>query len=70
MRIITGLILLTSLAAAGARGDILVTRGMTYTGQVIKVTGNGFSIKVGDNEFIAPRADIVSAVVAKPDGVD
>ena len=66
----TTFILAGSLFATLARGDILVTRSIIHTGQVIKVTGSGVAIKVGENEFSVPRQDILSADVAKPDAVE
>ena len=63
-------ILAGSLIVAGAHGDILVTHSIIHTGQVIKATGGGVAIKVGENEFTVPRQDILSADIAKPDAFE
>jgi len=64
---------LTILAVALAtttRADVIATRGIIHTGQVVKVVGNGVQIKVGQNEFTAQLADIVRAEVTKPEAVE
>jgi len=65
-----GLILVAGWVLTGAHADILVTRGGSHTGQVVKVTGSGVAIRVGENEFTVPRQDILSADIAKPDAVE
>lgn len=67
---LSGLIFIAGWVLTCAHGDILVTRGIVHTGQVVKVTAAGVTIKVGDNEFVVPRQDILSADVAKPETVD
>src|SRR5436190_8929248 len=62
-------ILALSIATA-ASADVIATRGIIQTGQVVKVVGNGVQIQVGENEFTAALADIVRADVAKPDTVE
>ena len=64
------LILVAGLALTGARADILVTRDIVHTGQVVKATATGVAIKVGENEFTVPRPDILSADIAKPEAVE
>ena len=64
------LILAVGLAVQSASADILVTAGSSYTGQVVKVTGAGVGIKVGENEFTVGLPTIVRAEIAKPDAVE
>ena len=63
-------ILAIGLALRAASGDILVTAGSSYTGQVVKVNGTGVGIKVGENEFTVALPSIVRAEIAKPDAVE
>ena len=63
-------ILAVSLAITTAHGDILVTRSLIHTGQVVKATVDGVDIKVGENEFTVARQDILSVDIPKPDTVE
>jgi len=64
------LILAVGLALRAASADILVTAGSSYTGQVVKVSGTGVGIKVGENEFTVTLPSILRAEIAKPDAVE
>lgn len=47
-----------------------MTPGITHTGQIVRADSAGIAIKVGENEFTVPRASLLRADVAKPDGLD
>ncbi|MEI6084698.1 MAG: tetratricopeptide repeat protein [Verrucomicrobiota bacterium] len=64
------LIILAVTLALSARADVIVTRGIVHTGEVVKVTSSGVQIKVGENEFTTALADILRADVAKPDAIE
>jgi tetratricopeptide (TPR) repeat protein len=53
-----------------ARGDIIVTKTITHTGEVIGVTASGVQIKVAIGELTIPREDIVSTTIDKPVALD
>jgi tetratricopeptide (TPR) repeat protein len=63
-------LLLLGLFAAATRADIIATRGIVHTGQVVRVVGNGVQIRVGQNEFTALLSDIIRAEIPKPDALD
>ncbi|MCG3149235.1 MAG: hypothetical protein PCFJNLEI_02695 [Verrucomicrobiae bacterium] len=64
------LLALTLTGGIAAHADIIATRGIIHTGQVVKVVGNGVQIKVGQNEFTTLISDIIRAVVVKPESFD
>ena len=64
------LILAASFAIPAAYSDILVTQSIIHTGQVLKVTGTGVAIKVGENEFTVALAALVRVEILKPDAVE
>lgn len=56
--------------ALTARADVITTRGITHTGQVVKVVGSVVHIKVGENEFSPQLADIVRVEIPKPEALE
>jgi tetratricopeptide (TPR) repeat protein len=56
--------------AVTARADVITTRGIIHTGQVVKVVGNSVQIKVGENEFTTLLSDIVRVEIPKPEALE
>jgi len=60
----------TLLIGLPSRGDVIISTGGTYTGQVTRATANDVMIKQGQNEFTVPKATIKKLEVDKPAELD
>jgi len=62
------------LLAATAVADVVVTKTVTHTGEVVRVTPDGVQMKIkigeGFGEVTIPKSDIVRVEVQKPAGLD
>jgi TolA-binding protein len=57
-------------AAIPASADVITTRSVIHTGEVIRVDVDGVEIRVAIGEITIPKADILKLDVAKPAAVD
>jgi tetratricopeptide (TPR) repeat protein len=58
------------LSASVANADIVVTKSLIHTGQIMRVEADGVVVKLAIGELTVPKVDIVRVDAEKPAGLD